>query len=205
MDDLIDQIKRGGIQLKQTRGNFLRKTHSEAGAEPSRPPARSQAKKPSNAVQEMKNILATMKRSRSGRLKPSSVSQESRARAKKDAAKSQPPEDVNGEAPPEVPSLGGSKEDLKEEESRVQDDEVSLQQEGPQREDSSKSSDRSQELDVLDSENGEEARDDEENEDDYTSEEDTKTSSFKISTDDISGKVISSTTIFLSKCENDSD
>lgn len=82
MDDLIDQIKRGGIQLKQTGGGFLRKKKPNAGVGPLIGP-REPNIPPSNAVQEMKSILATMKRSRSGRLRPSTVSEESKALSKR--------------------------------------------------------------------------------------------------------------------------
>ena len=71
MDVLIEQIKKGGIQLKQTSSgnNFLRKyQHSKKPKE-----SETEASQSGDAVQEMKNLLATMKRSRSGRVRPSAM------------------------------------------------------------------------------------------------------------------------------------
>lgn len=74
MDDLINQIKKGGVKLKST------KSHSIGGI--SRKPDVEEKEKPADAVQEMKSILATMKRGRHGRLKPSEISQGSKFRTK---------------------------------------------------------------------------------------------------------------------------
>lgn len=75
MDDLINQIKQGGVKLKSTKPFSLgcpnKKTDPEV------------KEKPVDAVQEMKSILATMKRARHGRLKPSAISQESKSRTTK--------------------------------------------------------------------------------------------------------------------------
>lgn len=75
MDDLINQIKQGGVKLKSTKpfcaGTPSKKTET-VGKE-----------KPTDAVQEMKSILATMKRSRHGRVKPSAISQEAKSRTTK--------------------------------------------------------------------------------------------------------------------------
>lgn len=74
MDDLINQIKRGGVKLKST------KSYSTGG--PSKKADNEEKEKPADAVQEMKSILATMKRGRHGRLKPSEISQGSKFRTK---------------------------------------------------------------------------------------------------------------------------
>lgn len=76
MDDLINQIKQGGVKLKSTRplGSVGKKaSEGEVVAK----------EKPADAVQEMKSILATMKRGRHGRLKPSAISQELKSRSTK--------------------------------------------------------------------------------------------------------------------------
>lgn len=75
MDDLINQIKQGGVKLKATKPFCLGYSSKKASGEV--------ADKPADAVQEMKSILATMKRGRAGRLRPSAVSQE----AKKNTSK----------------------------------------------------------------------------------------------------------------------
>lgn len=84
MDDLINQIKKGGVKLKST------KSHSIGGI--SRKPDVEEKEKPADAVQEMKSILATMKRGRHGRLKPSEISQGSkfRTKTKKEMSESAP-------------------------------------------------------------------------------------------------------------------
>lgn len=84
MDDLINQIKKGGVKLKST------KSHSIGGI--SRKPDTEEKEKPADAVQEMKSILATMKRGRHGRLKPSEISQGSkfRTKPKKEKSESEP-------------------------------------------------------------------------------------------------------------------
>lgn len=81
MDDLINQIKKGGVKLKST------KSHSIGGI--SRKPDVEEKEKPADAVQEMKSILATMKRGRHGRLKPSEISQGSKFRTKTKKEKSE--------------------------------------------------------------------------------------------------------------------
>ncbi|XP_037805027.1 protein enabled homolog [Penaeus monodon] len=75
MDDLINQIKQGGVKLKATKPFCLGYSSKKASGEVT--------DKPADAVQEMKSILATMKRGRAGRLRPSAVSQE----AKKNTSK----------------------------------------------------------------------------------------------------------------------
>ena len=74
MSDLIDQIKKGGIQLKQTRRFALGGTYYKKPAEPEPMQTIKIKKKPDNAVQEMKSILAGMKKTK-GRVRPSAISQ----------------------------------------------------------------------------------------------------------------------------------
>lgn len=80
MDDLINQIKQGGVKLKST------KSHSVGSI--SRKPDTDEKEKPPDAVQEMKSILATMKRGRQGRIKPSEISQGSKFRTKNEKGES---------------------------------------------------------------------------------------------------------------------
>lgn len=80
MDDLINQIKQGGVKLKST------KSHSVGSI--TRKPDNDEKEKPPDAVQEMKSILATMKRGRQGRLKPSEISQGSKFRTKNEKGES---------------------------------------------------------------------------------------------------------------------
>lgn len=79
MDDLINQIK-GGVKLKSTK--------SLSVGSISRKPDTDEKEKPPDAVQEMKSILATMKRGRHGRLKPSEISQGSKFRTKNEKGES---------------------------------------------------------------------------------------------------------------------
>ncbi|XP_045103403.1 shootin-1-like isoform X2 [Portunus trituberculatus] len=80
MDDLINQIKQGGVKLKST------KSHSVGSI--SKKPDNDEKEKPPDAVQEMKSILATMKRGRQGRIKPSEISQGSKFRTKNEKGES---------------------------------------------------------------------------------------------------------------------
>ena len=82
MDDLINQIKQGGVKLKST------KSHSVGSI--SKKPEMEEKEKPADAVQEMKSILATLKRGRHGRLKPSEISQGSKFRPKLKNEKGEP-------------------------------------------------------------------------------------------------------------------
>jgi len=82
MGDLINQLKTGGIRLKQTQRPFMSSGKKKESG------------KPDDAVQEMKSILSTMKRGRAGRLRPSTVSEESKARSKPKEKDEEKPERV---------------------------------------------------------------------------------------------------------------
>lgn len=108
MSDLIAQIKSGGIQLKQTKRFAVGGTYFVKNTPVQDTPIpRKEKKKPDNAVQEMKSILAGMKKTR-GRVKPSAISQ-----IKQEEKMQEEEEQEQEEPPPTSPRKRSSKKERK--------------------------------------------------------------------------------------------